>query len=494
MNATQRKWVFVQLFAFVCVYSRPAFADDASEIGAQLKRMVDVIVTIDREGADLDATSGLYRAAIPSMLRTLDPHSIFFDPDQFQQLQQSQQSESQGFGTIVSILPGRVLVLQAMEGTPAARVGLAGGDEIRAINGIDLSYLNVEQLTELLGASRQKQVELYVRHPGSTRAVEITMSPDLLEEPSVDRSFTIAPDVGYIHVANFETATGKLVNQEIERLGGEYLKGLILDLRNNPGGVVTAALETASLFLAPDQLVFSIKGRNREAEDAYVPRSSKPYTFPVVVLVNGRSASASEIVTGALQDHDRAAILGEPSYGKGLVQQIYPLSGGTGVALTVAFYYTPSGRSIQKPLSGGQLDAATLVAKGPFRSDAGRTLVGGGGIQPDRVIYPAPQSQLQAVMDASGLLTSFAGEYLRSHRVADGFKVSSEMLDDLRVFLAENRVQPGAAEWSATRDWIAFRLQQEIVNLAFGVAHGDELGLQRDVVVQEAVKQLRGGR
>jgi len=213
-----------------------------------------------------------------------------------------------------------------------------------------------------------------------------------------------------------------------------------------------------------------------------------------VVLVNGRSASASEIVTGALQDHDRAAILGEPSYGKGLVQQIYPLSGGTGVALTVAFYYTPSGRSIQKPLSGGQLDAATLVAKGPFRSDAGRTLVGGGGIQPDRVIYPAPQSQLQAVMDASGLLTSFAGEYLRSHRVADGFKVSSEMLDDLRVFLAENRVQPGAAEWSATRDWIAFRLQQEIVNLAFGVAHGDELGLQRDVVVQEAVKQLRGGR
>jgi len=240
-------------------------------------------------------------------------------------------------------------------------------------------------------------------------------------------------------------------------------------------------------------LVFSIKGRNKEAEDSYVPRSSKPYTFPITVLVNGRSASASEIVTGALQDHDRAVVLGEPSYGKGLVQQVYPLSHGTGVALTVAFYYTPSGRSIQKPLSGGQLDAATRVAKGPFHSDSGRTLMGGGGIQPDRVIYPAPQSQLQSVLDVSGLLTTFAGEYLRTHKVSDGFEVSSGMLDDLRIFLAENRVQPGVAEWSATREWIAGRLKQEIVNLAFGVARGDELELRRDLVVQEALKQLRGG-
>ena len=494
MNANQCKRTTALLFAFFCVYARPLLGDDASDLGEQLKRIVSVVVLLDRESADpIDLATGLYQGAIPGMLRTLDPHSLFFDPDQFQQLQQSQESESQGFGTIVSILPGRVLVLQAMESTPAARVGLAGGDEILAVNGVDLSYLNVEQLTGLLGASRQKEVVLHVRHPGSTRVIQITMSPDLLQEPSVDRAFTIAPDIGYLHVANFEQATGKLVNQEIEKLGGEYLKGLVLDLRNNPGGVVTAALETASLFLGPDQLVFSIKGRNREAEDAYSPRTSKPYTFPVVVLVNGRSASASEIVTGALQDHDRAVVLGEPSYGKGLVQQVYPLSSGTGVALTVAFYYTPSGRSIQRPLSGGQLDAATRVAKGPFHSDAGRPLSGGGGIQPDRVVFPAPLSQLQAVLDASGLLTSFAGEYLRSHPVSEGFEVSSAMLDDLRVFLAENRVQPGVAEWSATRDWIAFRLKQEIVNLAFGVARGDELGLQRDPVVQEALKQMRGG-
>lgn len=485
------KW---PLIALICIYSQPLFADDVSEVSGQLRKIVELVVKIDKEAADpLDMGVAMYQGAIPAMLRTLDPHSTFFDPDQFEQLQQTQESESQGFGTIVSILPGRVLVLQVMNSTPAARAGLSGGDEILAVNGYDVAQLNVEQLMELLGTARQKRALLYVRHPGNPAVVDITISPDLLEEPSVDRAFMMAPGIAYLHIANFEQATGKLVNREIERLGGEYLKGLILDLRNNPGGVVNAALETASLFLAPDQLVFSIKGRNKEAEDSYVPRSSKPYTFPITVLVNGRSASASEIVTGALQDHDRAVVLGEPSYGKGLVQQVYPLSHGTGVALTVAFYYTPSGRSIQKPLSGGQLDAATRVAKGPFHSDSGRTLMGGGGIQPDRVIYPAPQSQLQSVLDVSGLLTTFAGEYLRTHKVSDGFEVSSGMLDDLRIFLAENRVQPGVAEWSATREWIAGRLKQEIVNLAFGVARGDELELRRDLVVQEALKQLRGG-
>ena len=480
------------LAALLCV--PPAFADDAADISAELRRLLSVVTAIDSEAAQPpDFGAAVYQGAIPAMLRSLDPHSMFFDREQFEQLQQNQESERQGFGTVVSILPGRVLVLQSRAGSPAERVGLSGGDEILAINGYDVAYLNVEQLTELLSSARQRQVVLYVRKAGSPRVSEITMSPDVLEEPTVDRAFNIEKDIAYLHVSNFENATPRLVRQEIERLGGEYLRGLILDLRNNPGGVVPAALEIASLFLAPDQLVFSIKGRHMEAEDAYVPRSSKPYTFPMAVLVNGKSASASEIVAGALQDHDRALILGEPSYGKGLVQQVYPLSGGTGMALTVAFYYTPSGRSIQKPLSGGQLDAATRVSQGPFRSDSGRVLTGGGGIQPDQVVFPALQSQLQMVVDASGLITSFAGNYVRSHQLAENFEVTSDMIDALRVFLSENRIQPGPAEWSAHRDWIAARLKQELINVAFGVARGDELELQRDAVVQAALRQLRGG-
>jgi carboxyl-terminal processing protease len=275
-------------------------------------------------------------------------------------------------------------------------------------------------------------------------------------------------------------------------LGGEYLKGLIIDLRDNPGGAVQSAAETAALFLSPDQVIFTINGRSTKPEKVMVPKGATPYTFPVAILINEKSASASEIVTGALQDHDRAVVLGEPSFGKGLVQQVFPLSASSGLALTTAFYYTPSGRSIQKPLASGQLGAATVVARGPFRSDAGRSLPGGGGIRPDEVVYPAQQSRLQVVLDATGSLTSFASEYLRTHTVGADAEISSAMLDELKVFLSERSIQPPVADWLTYRDWIASRLQQEILTLKFGVARGDEIELRRDPAIQTALKKLRG--
>jgi carboxyl-terminal processing protease len=318
------------------------------------------------------------------------------------------------------------------------------------------------------------------------------MSPALLDAPTVDRVYTVAPGIGHLRITGFEEPTGRLVKQTIEKLGGEYLKGLIVDLRDNPGGAVQSAAETAALFLSPDQSIFTIRGRSTKPEQVDVPKDSMPYTFPVVILINGKSASASEIVTGALQDHDRAMVLGEPSFGKGLVQQVFPLSASSGLALTTAFYYTPSGRSIQKPLASGQLGAATVVARGPFRSDAGRPLPGGGGVQPDEIVYPAEQSRLQIVLDATGSLTTFAGEYLRTHAIGDDAQVSPAMLDELKVFLSEHSIQPPVAEWLSHSDWIASRLQQEILNLKFGVARGDEIELARDPVIRAALRKLRG--
>jgi len=395
--------------ALICVYPRllSAAEDPADRLSRELKKMVDVFVIMEEQAADpIQSDTAFLQGAIPGMLRTLDPHSSFFDRSQFQQLQEMQHSERKGFGTVVSLLPGRVIILQAMEGSPAAKAGLSAGDEIIAINRIPLGYLDVEQLTELLTQARQQAVMLDVRRPGQDATAQIAMSPALLDQPTVDRAFKLDAGIAYMRITGFEQATGALVRQTVEELGGEYLKGLIIDLRNNPGGVVQSAVQTAALFLSPDQLIFSVKGRNAQAEEVYVPKVSTPYTFPIAVLVNGNSASASEIVSGALQDHDRAIIIGQPSYGKGLVQQVFPLSGDAGLALTTAFYYTPSGRSIQKPLGGGQLGAATIVSQGPFRSDAGRPLRGGGGILPDEVVYPERLTRLQEVIDASGTLTT----------------------------------------------------------------------------------------
>ena len=211
---------------------------------------------------------------------------------------------------------------------------------------------------------------------GEAGLARIVMSPELVKTPTVDRAFLLAPGIGYLRITEFEEPTGKLVREKIEELGGPALQGLVLDLRDNPGGAVTAAVDTASLFLKGEHLIFTVKGRSAKPDEVRVLKYNQPYKFPLVVLVNEKSASASEIVSGALQDHDRAAILGVPTYGKGLVQQVYPLSGHAGMALTTAFYYTPSGRSIQRPLSGGQLDAATVVDQGPYKTDSGREVLG----------------------------------------------------------------------------------------------------------------------
>jgi carboxyl-terminal processing protease len=424
------------------------------------------------------------------MLRTLDPHSIFFDPDQFQQLQQMEKSEAKGFGTIVSIVPGRVIILQASEGSPSAKAGLGAGDEILAINGIALSQLEPEQLVQLLSQARQQMVVLDVRKPGNARLFRVSLAPELVDTPSVDRAFEIAPGIGYLRIKGFEGPTGKLVKDTIEKLGGTSLKGLIIDLRDNPGGAVQSAVETASLFLKPDQLVFTVKGRKGQEQEVRVPKLGEPYTFPVALLMDGKSASASEILAGALQDHDRATILGEPSYGKGLVQNVFPLSSRTGLALTIAFYYTPSGRSIQKPLSSGSLDITAKATPGVFHTDAGHEVRGGGGIQPDESVTPAPLSRLQVVLDATGALTTFAGEYVQGHDIKEDFEVTPQVLDQLQVFLSERNIRPGLGDWLRDRDLIQSKLKQEIFNLKFGVARGDEIEMRRDPVVQGALKKL----
>jgi carboxyl-terminal processing protease len=398
------------------------------------------------------------------MLRRLDPFSVFFDPGQFEQLKQLEKSTRKGFGTVVSILPGRVIVLQTLPGTPSARSGMLPGDEILAVNGIALNRLDTDQLVQLLTESRNRQARLDVRRSGNARLLPLTLTPEDVDAPSVERAYLIRPDVAYLRVGSFDVPTGKAIHDSIEHLGGAKLKGLLLDLRNNPGGVVGSALETSALFLSPGQTVVSVRGRSTGAEEVKVPKEAKPYLFPVAILVNGKTASASEIVSGALQDNKRAKIIGEQTFGKGLVQSVMPLSQGTAMALTTAFYYTPGGRSIQRSLPG-QLAKTTTGG-------------GHGGIKPDQVVFPEEMTRLRAVLDATGSFTSFATAYInRVKKIPETFDVTPALMDEFQAVLSERNIRPGVAEWSRERDWIASRLKQEILNQGVGVAKGDEVEL-----------------
>ena len=466
-------------FAALLLLAAPAAKDEP--LDEQLKKLVDVYAAVEAEAADPVSTQrAFYEGAIPGMLRRLDPHSVFFDPGQFEQLREMEKSTRKGFGTIVSLMPGRVIILQVMPGSPSQRSGLSPGDEILAINNIPLNRLEIEQLVQLLTETRQRQAGLDVRRPGNARLLRFVLTPEDVDAPSVERAFHLEPGIGYLRVGSFDVQTGKQIEEAIGKLGGADLKGLVLDLRNNPGGVLPAALQTASLFLQPGQKILSARGRKLEAQDVLVPDGAKPYTFPVSVLVNGKTASASEIVAGAIQDHKRGSVIGEATFGKGLVQSVYPLSNGTGLALTTAFYYTPSGRSIQRRVSG-QLEETSL-----------REGHGQGGIQPDRVVLPERPTRLRAVLELSGSLTAFATEYLQKQRVTDpSFELSAAAIDEFRAGLVQHNIQPPVNEWSAELDWIRFRLRQEIVNQALGVAAGDELELRRDPVVRAAIEDLR---
>jgi carboxyl-terminal processing protease len=470
--------------------------DPSKDLDPALKQFIDVLSTVQSESADAAPVDKLvYEGAIPSMLRQLDPHTQFFDPAQFQQLKQMEDSEQKGFGSIVTVLPGQVIFLQTLPGTPSNKAGIQAGDELIAVNNIAIRSLEPDQIVELLTEARQQRVAVYVQRQGSARPLEFQLTPELVDAPSVDRAYLLQPGIGYIRIASWDLQTAKQLTDAIQKLGGQSLRGLVLDLRNNPGGVVKASLDAAAMFLTPGQLILTAKGRSSDPQSATVPKDAKPYHFAMSVLINSKTASASEIFSGALQDHDRAVIVGETSYGKGLVQSVLPLSDGAGLAITTAFYYTPSGRSIQHPLRDSALSNTfndKPVANAPtYKTDGGRPVTGGGGIQPDVRVGPPQLNRLEGVIDASGVLTAFATNYLASHSpLPEPFSVTPNMLDELKVFLSSRSIEPGLGEWSTERGWISNRLKEEIVTQAHGVAAGEEIQAQYDPQVQAALRAM----
>ena len=487
-------------FLFVlALLAWPLHALDGDPLEENLRHFLDVYSVVEANYADsIDPEEVFYQGVLPGMMQTLDPHSAFLDPQQYESLREMQRSTEKGFGSVVSLLPGRVIVLQTLPDSPSARSGLSPGDEIMVINRYPLSRLSIEQLIQLLGQSRQQRAQLMVKRPGFARLIPMELVPAEMADPSVSHAFFLEPGLAYIKLANFEQTTAGEFRAAIERLQADGMNGLVLDLRQNPGGIVESAITVASSFLQPGQDILWVEAREGPPQDVKVPENSRPYDFPVSVLVDDRTASAAELLAGALQDHDRASILGTTSFGKGLVQSVFQLSGGAAVALTTARYLTPSRRSIQRPLGDNACEMYALAhceeessAVQEFRTDSGRIVKGGGGINPDQAVPPRGYTQFEAVMESSNLFFEFAQQYLRNHSsIGEDFEVSSELLDEFHTFLDKRRIQPSLSEWSSTVGFIRNRIKQEIFNLAISVEKGDEVSARRDPVIRAALRTL----
>jgi carboxyl-terminal processing protease len=450
---------------------------------------------------DVSLDKSLYNGAIPGMLRTLDPHSSFLDPKTYQILQQDQHGQYYGVGMEINMDGSHVIVTQPFAGSPAAKAGIRRGDWIVSVDDRNVEKLTTPDVADLLKGPRNTKVTVGIKRQGAERKLSFLITRDEIVHSNVS-TFWLKPGIAYVHVVNFSAqTTGRDMVEGLKALGEANITGLILDLRGNPGGLVSEAVTVAGHFLQKNQTVVSHRGR-ASAEQIFRVKTQNPNSrrYPMVVLVDKYSASAAEIVSGALQDHDRAWILGEGTFGKGLVQAQYPLSEGTALLLTIAKYHTPSGRLIQRDYehrsfleyySHRDTDARNL--QDVQKTDGGRTVYGGGGITPDEKYTPPAYTALQVrILRPRYTFVHFVSDYFGNRKPAlpEDWKPDAEFLREFQEFLKKNNIEFTAEEFSQNRAWISDQLQIEMYTRAFNRQRADQLTSQVDPEVQKGIASL----
>ena len=465
------------------------------DISESLRQFTQVYDLVEQNYAEpVNADKAIYNGAIPGMLRALDPHSNFFDPKTYALMREEQRGKYYGVGMQVGPRNNKVIVVAPFVGSPAYRAGLRPGDIIVAVDGKPTDNMNTTEVADLLKGPKGTAVRITIMREGADKALEFSMTRDEIPRFSVDVHEMVKPGIGYMHVASFNETTGHEVQESLDQFGD--LKGLILDMRGNPGGLLSEAVDVCDKFLKKGAVIVSHHGR-ASAEKVYRASHGSGKDYPIVVLVNRGTASAAEIVSGALQDHDRALIVGETTFGKGLVQTVYPLSENTGLALTTAKYYTPSGRLIQREYEGvslydyyNHLENDANQQHELKQTDSGRQVYGGGGITPD-VKIPTPKANgLQDRLLQHYAFFNFAKHYLIGKHIQRNFEVTDDVMQEFRTFLQKENVQFSEQELSEVADWVKSNIKSELFISEFGQQAGLAVRAETDPEVIKAIDLL----
>jgi len=476
-------------------------ADDSSELtlNSAVENLTRAISVVEQNEAERPSQEKLYyKGAIPGMLRELDPHSNFFDPKDFRLLQDDQKGSYFGVGMMVSTRNGKTVVIAPFPGSPAYRIGLRPGDIIVTVNDKSTDGLNTTEVADLLKGPRGTPVKVVVSREGAPDYLSFTVVRDEITRKSVPEAFYLKNNIAYVKILSFTETTARELDEALSQMNENEMRGLVLDLRDNPGGLLNAGVAVADHFLQRGQVVVSAHGRNSPQKVFTARGGNHGHDYPIVVLVDRMSASAAEIVSGALQDHDRAWILGEKTFGKGLVQTVFPLSDSTALALTTAHFYTPSGRLIQRDYSNESFydyyfrrDENVANPNDVKMTDSGRTVYGGGGITPDEKYVSSKLDGLEISLNREGLF-SFTRAYFASHpsTLPKGWMPSDATIAELHDYLISKKVKFNDAQFTKDHDWIRRYLTKEMYTYAFNVDESDRVFAQTDPEVTAAVNAM----
>ncbi|MEO0072534.1 MAG: S41 family peptidase [candidate division WOR-3 bacterium] len=474
------------------------WAQRISGLRASLERFSYILNLIINEYVVEVDSDKLIKRSIEGMLEGLDPYSNFLEAEEFSELKTKLEAQFGGIGIYIGTRDNYPAVISPIEGTPAYRAGLRAGDKIIKIEDRTTENMSIQEAMKLLRGTPGTKVHITCQREGVSEPLNFSIVRDTIKIKAVPYFGVVADGIGYIRLADFSRVARSEVEQALDSLFGKYgVRKIILDLRSNPGGYLQEGFEVSDLFLSSGKTVVVAQGRKPDTRREYIATTEgKDGDFPVVVLIDRGSASASEIVAGALQDWERALILGDTSFGKGSVQTIHPIDEANAIKLTTAYWYTPSGRCINRPtkikVAKDTTDKQTSKkyhSLGPKK----RLLYGGGGIAPD-IYLPYPKaSELEAKLLQSGAFFDFAVKYVAYHpKINENFVASDEVLAEFKEYLKTKKIEFTDETFEQSKEYIRGELTREIHGKLFGIAGEYRVRLKNDPQVRRAIELLRG--